>query len=123
MARSANSPKPIWTGDRPDGYTFEKSGFWKTLVKCKGAEGDTLRAAVRRVVESAGAICGQVAADMPFYTDHGEKHLKNVLWIMDGLVTPKGRAQLGPLGSALCIMAAYVHDLGMTLTQAERESL
>ena len=53
------------------------------------------------------------------YTLHDDQHILNVLSLMDWLTPPAVMKQLAPLKCALCILAAYVHDLGMALSDEE----
>lgn len=99
------------------------SRFWAELKKDESPGGEKLRVVVRAVVEGAAALSGQVVRDMPFYTDHGPRHLRNVLHVMERLVTEEGIQELQPIGCALCIVAAYIHDLGMVLSAEERTEL
>ena len=50
---------------------------------------------------------------LPRFTLHDHTHLENVLYWMEQFVTPEGWSELGPVGSAMCIVLACTHDLGM----------
>ncbi len=75
------------------------------------------------VTKNASAILSTVAKDMPLFTLHNERHSLNVIGWMEDLLGTKGIQSLSPLECAFCILAAYVHDLGMTLDKAESDSL
>ena len=76
-----------------------------------------LKGDVMRVTGSAKDIAQYVVADMPQFTDHGERHFLNVLSYMEHLAGEENIAEMSQLECALAIMAAYTHDLGMVLTQ------
>ncbi len=59
----------------------------------------------------------------PQYTLHNETHLFNVLAIMERLLPEATRNHLSPLECALCILAAFTHDLGMALSDEEHRRL
>ncbi|MFN7924051.1 MAG: ATP-binding protein [Bryobacteraceae bacterium] len=93
----------------------DQSTLWQRLD-------EELKPKVRQTAESAAALLGDIARNMPLYTFHNQRHILNILGWMDWLladVTP----QLAPLEAALCILAAYTHDLGMALPAAENTRL
>lgn len=101
---------------------YDESGFWKQLEKCKNYNKtavDSLIANVGVVHEQAAFISGIILKYLPQYTLHNETHSLNVLSIMGELVPQEVMDKLTPLECALCIMAAYTHDLGMALTADE----
>jgi hypothetical protein len=83
----------------------------------------SIAALVHEVTEKAKDILATVVVDMPLFTLHNERHSLNVIGWMEDLLGPEGIQILSPLECALCILAAYVHDLGMTLDKAESNSL
>lgn len=70
----------------------------------------------------AAALLGRTSQYMPLYTLHDETHILNVLAWMEWLAGDAVE-DLSPLECALCVMAAYAHDLGMTLTSKEHREL
>ena len=56
---------------------------------------------------------GTFSTELPSSTLHDEVHLDNVLCCMEQFIAPAGLKGLGPVGSALCILVAYTHDVGM----------
>ena len=70
---------------------------------------------VRWVVDHAQIISDQIVRRLPQYTLHNGTHLFNVLSIMEELLPEKSLRQLTPLECALCILAAFTHDLGMVM--------
>jgi hypothetical protein len=111
--------------------SFEESRFWQRLTACEtdlGYRGDKrelakLRANVGEVVENAGFILDQISRYLPQYTLHNETHILNVLGLMDALTPDEVMDRLEPLECALCILAAYTHDLGMALRDEEYRAI
>ncbi|MBY0503255.1 MAG: ATP-binding protein [Bryobacteraceae bacterium] len=93
-----------------------------TLYGCVKDE-PMLAAMVAKTAEGAEAILATVTKDMPLYTLHDRTHILNVIAWMEALLGEQGVAQMSPVECALALMAAYVHDLGMTLGKAEAEAL
>ncbi|MEM9997515.1 MAG: hypothetical protein AAF809_07415 [Bacteroidota bacterium] len=94
--------------------SYDESSLYQRAV-----EGDTtgeLKRTIVAVTEAAAAAAQRVIVHMPHYTDHGERHFLNVLRIMDALVPDAVLDEMPPLECALCVLAAYTHDLGMVLT-------
>src|SRR5438270_9931236 len=53
----------------------------------------------------------------PEYTDHGEKHLSEVLRTADALIAERSRGLITPIDTCLLILAVLLHDLGMHLNE------
>jgi hypothetical protein len=82
-----------------------------------------LVASVTAVTNQADHILSQIVRTLPQYTLHNKRHILNVLALMDALTPDEVLNKLTPLECALCILAAYVHDLGMALPEVERVKL
>ena len=65
--------------------------------------------------ENAQIISDQIVHRLLEYTLHNGTHLFNVLSIMEELLPGEALQQLTPLECALCILAAFTHDLGMVM--------
>ena len=110
---------------------YDESRFWKRLVALGtdlGFHGDrtaleTLRGNVRQVADHSGYILLLIVRFLPQYTLHDENHILNVLGLMDALTPDEVMGQLTPLECALCILAAYTHDLGMALWDDEYRAI
>lgn len=121
-----------FTGQRP-GYleSIEQSRFWQRLDdlsrdELNRGQRDAIRhviASVGKVAKSAKWISTTVCRYMPQYTLHEERHFLNVLGIMDALIPDQVMGELGPMDCALAILAAFTHDLGMALSEAEKDKL
>jgi len=82
-----------------------------------------LISSVDQVAKQSGFILNQIVRYLPQYTLHNERHILNVLSLMDWLTPDATLNHLAPLECALCILAAYVHDLGMALSDEEYREL
>jgi hypothetical protein len=110
---------------------MDQSRFWRRLDDLSRKEKsedrkrsiDHLKASIRKVTEEARWVSTQVCRFMPQYTLHEERHFLNVLAIMDALVPDEVMARFGAVDCALPILAAYMHDLGMALSQDEYDCL
>lgn len=58
----------------------------------------------------------------PTYTLHNEQHVLNVIDLM-GKILGERIKELDPLESAILIMSAYYHDIGMVFTEDEHDSI
>jgi hypothetical protein len=83
----------------------------------------SLKALIDTAAPRAAALLGHVVHDMPLYTLHTERHVLNVLGWIQSLLGSEGIGKLSELECALAILAAYTHDLGMTLTEDERAAI
>lgn len=82
-----------------------------------------LRAVVNEATRKAAALLKLVPAHMKLFTLHDEVHSLNVLNWMGRLLNefqPRP-LKLSELEAALCILAAYTHDLGMTVSAEEMQ--
>ncbi|NJM11238.1 MAG: 3',5'-cyclic nucleotide phosphodiesterase [Synechococcaceae cyanobacterium SM1_2_3] len=97
----------------------------KLFIQLKQAQTDNATARdqlvghVRWVVDNAKYISDQIVRRLPQYTLHNGTHLFNVLSIMEELLPDETLRQLTPLECALCILAAFTHDLGMVMLDDE----
>jgi len=103
--------------------SYDQSDLWKRLgeyssdERYQGSEEAkealaNLLGNVRSVANKAKYIGDQISRFLPQYTLHNERHYLNVLAIMDALVPEAVLSKMTPLECALCILAAYTHDLG-----------
>ena len=78
--------------------------------------------AVKEFAQEATALLKTTSNFMRLYTLHDETHILNVMAWMEWLVGDVIE-ELSPIECALCVIAAYAHDLGMTLTKEEHAEL
>ena len=114
--------------------SYDQSDLWKRLgeyssdERYQGSEEAkealaNLLGNVRSVANKAKYIGDQISRFLPQYTLHNERHYLNVLAIMDALVPEAVLSKMTPLECALCILAAYTHDLGMALQDEEYHAI
>lgn len=118
MARSSSKPQsatPEW----------KASPFYAQLQKLPKSDDDDrdLLRKVDIIAAQAAEIAKHVVRFLPQYTDHGERHLNNVLWFMGELAGKQNIQKLSALECALAIMAAMTHDLGMVLDESGQKAV
>jgi hypothetical protein len=82
----------------------------------------TLTKMVETVASDTKPLLADIARHMPLFTLHDERHILNVIAWMEFLLEPV-ISEIGPDEAALLLMAAYVHDLGMSLSTEDHEKL
>jgi HD-GYP domain-containing protein (c-di-GMP phosphodiesterase class II) len=102
---------------------LEESALMKRLAHATDLELRRLIADVQSAAVKSAHLLSTVVVDMPLYTLHNERHVLNVIGWMESLVGDKGIERLSALECAISILAAYTHDLGMTLSDEERVAL
>lgn len=105
---------------------FRESRLWERLERYPDGDKtaiERLRSSVSQVAKKASDIGKLIWRYLPQYTLHEVTHNLNVLAIMDALTPDEVMGKLTPLECALCIMAAYTHDLGMALTEEEHHRI
>ena len=95
---------------------IEKLSLWKMLKK------DQQRVTVRKLVEYAAPILDHFVETFRTYTLHNSQHSENVARIMADLLGPRVK-DLTPIETAMLILSAYFHDIGMVFKLEEREGL
>ena len=95
---------------RASQWAYTDSLFWKEVERSGNLN---LQSAVKDIVQDSTELAKLVGKALPTFTLHDDTHLRNVLYWMEQFVTDEGLNELGPVGCALCMVLAYVHDLGM----------
>lgn len=103
--------------------TLADSLLFQQLTRSPDGQVRALASTVETVAKDAAHLLGTVVVDMPLYTLHNETHVLNVIGWMESLLQEEAIKELSPLEWALCILAAYTHDLGMTLSAEERAAM
>lgn len=93
------------------------SALYKRIVD------SSLKATADVAAREATALLDTVGRDMPLYTLHNQRHILNLIGWIESLLGPAGVGNLSELECTLAILAAYTHDLGMTLTPQERATI
>lgn len=108
---------------QPAPNTVRECSVYKELLQ-KATPGDGLVAKADRLIETATPLLDLIVAG-PFreFTLHNRDHAKKVLHLTGQLAGPETASQLSRLECLILIFAAYLHDLGMTVTWKERERI
>lgn len=103
---------------------LEQSALWQHLDAQRGDHAiGALCANVREAASAAAHLLDTIARHMPLYTLHTERRILNIIGWMESLLGSEGIRQLSPLETALAILAAYTHDLGMSLDEPEQRDI
>jgi len=114
------------TGYLPTPPRYDKlkeTHLWQRLDQSTDSEVKELAVKVDKAARAIVPLSNDVIRYMPLYTLHNERHILNVIGWMERLLGADGLAALSPLESALAILSAYVHDLGMTLSAEEHREI
>lgn len=109
--------------------TYEITGkLWDHL--CTLVKNDTTAAvkehyipAVRGICKKAAELSQTIRDTFPLYTLHNETHINNVLHIMAELLGEEGVNGLSRDMTAMLILSAFCHDIGMSYTNEEKEEI
>jgi len=101
---------------------LEESALMTRLTRSADPELRSLVTEVQSAAIQSAQLLSTVVADMPLYTLHNERHVLNVIGWMESLLD-SSIENLSALECAVSILAAYTHDLGMTLSSQERDAL
>ena len=102
---------------------LKESALMQRLRESKDNDVLALAVTVADVAKKAAHLLGTVVVNMPLYTLHNERHILNVIAWMETILEVEGIKKLSPLECALSLLAAYTHDLGMTLSIEEFNGL
>ena len=103
---------------------LEESALMQRLRTSTDPDVLALAVTVANIAAKAAHLLGTVVVNMPLYTLHDERHhILNVIAWMERILEVEGINKLSPLECALSLLAAYTHDLGMTLSNEEFDGL
>ncbi len=90
----------------------------------KSTHEDGIAAKVQQFIAAATPMVDLVAAG-PFrnFTLHNRDHAKKLIHLSEHLVPPESIAQLTALECLFIVYSAFLHDMGMAITQTERENI
>jgi hypothetical protein len=94
-------------------------GLWDVLRADGGAQNV---AHVEKLTDYAAGKLILVRDTFPDYTQHDERHAKNVITLIEQLLGPSIE-MVTPLEAAMLILAAYFHDIGMVYEPDELAAL
>lgn len=98
---------------------YRQSKIWTRL---KDVCDDTVELAnIEKTCDSAIELLKTVRDTFPTFTLHDEKHVDNVIWLMEQILGDSGVANLSAGECAMLILSACYHDVGMCYTQEQRK--
>ena len=100
---------------------FKDSALWE-LLENKANRQNKYLAGVETICEKAVTRANTIQIDFPLFTRHDEVHICNVLKIMAQLLGDRMN-ELNQYETALLIMAACCHDIGMSADSNEKAQL
>ncbi|MEO1643793.1 MAG: hypothetical protein AAFR67_01305 [Chloroflexota bacterium] len=99
---------------------YKRTDIWKHF--CKKETDDKKRATIATSLDYAGQELSNIRDTFPTYTLHDEDHAINVLKRATNLLGDK-LDQLTSLESAIILLSAYFHDIGMVFKEEERRNI
>jgi len=98
---------------------FRDTKIWKHFIGISDPDKVTM---VNELVEYAIPILDRIIETFPTYTLHNGQHQLNILNLYGELLGTRMK-DLSSLESAILILAAFYHDIGMVYSEEEREYL
>lgn len=102
---------------------YQETKLYKLLVE-KSKASDGLAEKVTTFINSAKPL-QELIISGPFkdYTLHNPNHSKKLIHLAEYIIPEKTLVQLSALDLSFLIISFYLHDLGMVVTQTERERI
>ncbi len=99
--------------------------FFKLLKNREEEEGSeaTLSATVKNVAEQVGPILGRIPVIFEEYTLHDISHSENVIKNIWKFIPAEVKEKLNALEIYLLILSAYLHDVGMAVSEDEEDDI
>lgn len=96
--------------------------LYKLLLQKEGKD-HTPSELVKKVVEKVAPLLETVYANMPEFTLHDANHSANVAELMGKIIPKDTLGSLNAVELTLLLLAAYLHDVGMTASRDEVEAM
>jgi molecular chaperone HtpG len=74
-------------------------------------------------ISDFGDVISTTLPFFPEYTDHGPRHIADVLRTIDGIIPDESLPYISPVDAGVLIVAVLLHDVGMHLTEDGFRSL
>lgn len=101
---------------------LKKTVLFQTLLE-REEEEHQLSELVKKIVAHAAPLLERVPDNMPEYTLHDPNHGAKVVEIMSLIIPDKVFSNLNVIEITLLILSGYLHDIGMTCSKDEKESI
>lgn len=98
---------------------FYKTAIWKHFDEKAENESKVM---VENLVKYCAPILDRIIETFPTYTLHNNQHQLNILSLYSELLGPRLK-DLSALETAILILSAFFHDIGMVYSKEERENL
>ncbi len=98
--------------------SFKETKIWKHFTECALHKEIAL---VEELSEEAFYILDRIVLTFPTYTLHNGQHQLNILNLYEKILQEKLR-DLTAFESAILILSAFYHDIGMAYTQSDKDS-
>src|SRR5690606_33892165 len=107
----------------PTPESYLETYLYKLLIE-KSKASDGLAEKTTAFINAARPL-QELIISGPFkdYTLHNPNHSKKLIHLAEFIIPKETLAQLSTLDLAIMIMSFYLHDLGMVVTQTERERI
>lgn len=103
---------------------MKRTVLYQELRKREAAgEGNEVSERVAAVVEQVAPLLERIPDKMPEFTLHDPNHSAKVAELMSQIIPEDTLAHLNLVELSILLYAAYLHDVGMTCTRAEREEI
>ncbi|WP_164779469.1 HD domain-containing protein [Paenibacillus kobensis] len=96
--------------------------LFKQLLKVESSL-NKISEVVLKIVNHAIPLLARIPENMPEYTLHDESHSLKIIKIMECIIPQETLEKLNEIEITLLILSAYLHDIGMTCSAAEREDI
>ena len=101
---------------------LESLPLYKLLLQKEGKD-HTPSELVKKVVEEVAPLLETVYANMPEFTLHDANHSANVAELMGKIIPEDTLGSLNAVELTLLLLAAYLHDVGMTASRDEVKAI
>lgn len=104
---------------------LKSSVLFESLLKKEAHDGfsNKLSNKVETIVEEVSNLLERIPENMPEYTLHDSNHSAKIIEIIGKFLPQRTLDNLNSIEVALIILSAYLHDVGMTASKEERESI
>jgi molecular chaperone HtpG len=101
---------------------LEKTLLFNKLIE-KEINDHELSEKIKKIVEYLSPLLARIPENMPEFTLHDSNHSAKVVEIMGDIIPAETMKNLNIIEVGLLILAAYLHDIGMTCSPEERKHI
>ncbi|WP_434751482.1 HD domain-containing protein [Paenibacillus amylolyticus] len=104
------------------GLNVENAVLFKQLLLVEDSS-QKLSQSVLKIVSHVTPLLARIPENMREYTLHDETHSLKIIRIMGRIIPPETLVQLNDIELTFLILAAFLHDIGMTCSLSEKERI